>query len=272
MASATFGYQAVYDADFVDAVQYAATNRFDCVSFDLSVPRFYIDRMERDELQRIRCAAERAGVGLAFHLPGDNVSLFADYPAIRKGILEHFSAILSTAEQLGARHVVVHPGICPSFKQANKKEDDFTREYHDYFSTVLCENLLHLASQTRNVLLCVENVRFTALTRGVVERLLADTDKLFLTWDIAKTYDADLQLDAAVEEFMWQHAARIREVHAHDITPGFKSHQVIGDGGIDFRKYAALFRRADVAVTMEVRPREAATVSRDRLAAMVEKG
>jgi sugar phosphate isomerase/epimerase len=266
-----FGYQAVYDRDFLDAIEYAAANRFDYVSFDLNVPRFYIDRMDRAERQRIRRAAEHAGVGLAFHAPGDNVSLFSDYPSIRKGILEHFSAIIAAAEQLGACHVVVHPGICPSFKQANKKEDDFSREYHDYFGTILYENVLHLANQTRKVLLCVENHQFTPLTRGVVERLLADSDRVFLTWDIAKTYDNELRLDPAVEEFMWRHAARIREVHAHDITKGFKSHQVIGDGGIDFARYAALFQRADVAVTMEVRPREAATVSRDRLATMIRK-
>ena len=55
-------------------------------------------------------------------------------------------------------------------------------------------------------------------------------------------------------------------------SKGFKSHQVIGDGGIDFTKYAALFQRADVAVTIEVRPREAATMARDRLASMMRKG
>lgn len=67
-------------------------------------------------------------------------------------------------------------------------------------------------------------------------------------------------------------AGWIREVRAHDITPGLRSHQVVGDGEIDFAKCAALFHRANVAVTIEVRPGEAATVSRDRLAAMMEKG
>jgi len=46
---------------------------------------------------------------------------------------------------------------------------------------------------------------------------------------------------------------------------------VIGDGGIDFTRYAALFQRADVAVTIEVRPREAATMARDRLIDMLNK-
>ncbi len=263
-----FGYQAVYDRDFFDAIGYAAANRFDYVSFDLNVPRFYVDRMADSDLDRLRRATERAGVGLAFHAPGDNVSLFSDYPAIREGIVKHFGRIIAAAEQLGARHVVVHPGIYPSFKQANKKEDDFSREYHDYFSTVLHENLLHLAGLTKNVLLCVENFRFTSLTRSAVERAMADSERVFLTWDIAKTYDNEIRLDAAGEEFMWRHAARVREVHAHDITKGFKSHQVVGDGGIDFSRYTALFQRKDVAVTIEVRPREAAKVSRDRLVGM----
>lgn len=94
-----FGYQAVYDRDFFDAIGYAAANRFDYVSFDLNVPRFYVDRMADSDLDRLRRATERAGVGLAFHAPGDNVSLFSDYPAIREGIVKHFGRIIAAAEQ-----------------------------------------------------------------------------------------------------------------------------------------------------------------------------
>ena len=57
LAGMTFGYQAVYDHDFLDAIDYAAANRFDYVSFDLNVPRFYIDRLDRAERERIRCAS-----------------------------------------------------------------------------------------------------------------------------------------------------------------------------------------------------------------------
>ena len=264
-----FGYQAVYDSSWFDAIEYAAQNRFDYVSFDLNVPRFYIDSLSQSELERIRKYAEDMGVGLAFHTPGDNISLFSDYPAIRKGILEHFSAIIDAAEYLNARHVTIHPGAYPSLKQVNKTEDDFIAQYQDYFSDVLYENLLHLANRTRNVFLCIENFHFTALTRNTVDRVLSESDRLFLTWDIAKTYDKKGEIDEAVEDYMQKHIDRLREIHAHDIIKGFRSHQIIGDGSIDFQKHLEVMKHPNVAVTIEVRPREAATISRDRLVSLL---
>lgn len=263
------GYQAVYDNDFFAALDYARAHHFAYVSFDLNVPRFYIDRLTPDELAQIRQYAEEVGVGLAFHLPGDNVSLYADYPAIRQGILAHFTTVLHAAEQLHARHVTLHTGCCPSFKKSGMHEDAFSEEYREYFSAVLYENLAQLAGETSQVMLCVENYQFTSPTMQTVARLLADTDRLFLTWDIAKTYTQPLQLNKPVAEFMWQHRDRVCEVHAHDIN-GFRSHQTIGEGAIDFSQYAMLLLRPDVAVTIEVRPREAATISRDKLVAMLE--
>ena len=70
------GYQAVFDRDFFDAISYAAENRFDYVQFYLNVPRYYLDELGPRELDRIRLAASDKAVGLGFHAPGDNVSLF----------------------------------------------------------------------------------------------------------------------------------------------------------------------------------------------------
>lgn len=266
-----FGYQAVYDRDMFDAIDYAAENSFDYVSFDLNVPRFYIDQTPAAELDRVRGYAETKGVGIAFHAPGDNISLYADYPAIRRGHLEHFGAIIAAAERLGARHVVVHTGAPPSLKQVGAAGDVFLEEHAEYFRSVLAENILHLADQTKSVSLCIENYQFSAMTMAVVEKVLAKSDRVSLTWDIAKTYNGQLELNKAVEDFMWKHAARVGEIHAHDIIKGYRSHQIVGDGGIDFTKYASLLRRADMAVTIEVRPREAAAISRDRLRAMLER-
>jgi len=265
-----FGYQSIYDTNFFEAIAYARKHRFAYVSFDLNVPRFYIERLSTAELQAIRRYAAEMGVGLAFHLPGDNVSLYADYPAIRRGILEHFTAILHAAEALGARHVTVHTGNCPSFKQANAQEDAFIVEYGKYFSAVLDENLRHLAAQTSGVMLCVENYLFTPITMATIAKLLADGTRLYLTWDLAKTYTGDpLQRNAEIAAFMWQHQHYIREIHAHDLNTRLRSHQIIGEGIIDFSEYIPLFRRDYIATTLEVRPRKAATISRDRLLSLI---
>lgn len=264
-----FGYQAVYDEDFFDALDYASRNGFDFVSFDLNVPQFYIDALPDALLDDIREYAQSKNVKPAFHAPGDNVSLYTDYPAIRAGILEHFSSIIASAQHLQARHITIHPGAYPSLKKANAKTDDFIAAHHDYFGHVLYENIMHLADQAKDVLLCLENFNFTDITMETVDKLLANTDRLFLTWDIAKTYDRSLQKEKLVESFMLKHCDRIREVHIHDIIKDFRSHQIVGEGGIDFSLYADLLRRLDIAVTLEVRPREAAKASRDSIISML---
>jgi len=263
------GYQAVYDADFSNALSFAAANRFDYVSFDLNVPRFYLESLEPAQVRSLRESAETTCVGLAFHAPGDNLSLFTDYPAARRGILEHFSTVLRVAGELGARHVTLHPGIHPVFRKARTGEDDFSLVYHSYFFSVLRENLLTLLhAAPPDLLVCLENFAFSPLVQEVLLGLWEEGAPLHLTWDIAKGYDRMLNPLPGVEDFMRRHMDRVREVHVHDLVRGGRSHEVVGEGEIDFTPYLAAMKRRDVAVTIEVRPREAALISRDSLLAM----
>jgi sugar phosphate isomerase/epimerase len=264
------GYQAVFDENYFDALNYAAQYGFQYVQFDLNVPRFYLDQLDEGALRNIRKAAEKNGVGISFHAPGDNVSLFSDYPLIRQGIMNHFSIILEKAGLLGARHVTVHPGNFPSFKKSGINEDDFMKQYRDYFSEILYQNLRRLADTSDDTLLCVENFKFTDLTMDVLEKPFAEGSPIFLTWDLAKTYDADLNRNEKVENFMRKHENRIREVHVHDVKKRFRSHQTIGTGDLDFKQYHDILMRGDIAVTIEVRPREEACISRKILNELID--
>jgi len=266
------GYQAVYDASFTDALRFAAKHRFDYVSFDLNVPRFYLDGLNPAQVAAIRGSAESFSVGLAFHAPGDNISLFTDYPAARRGVLEHFSTVLRVAGELGARHVTLHPGIHPAFRRARTGEDDFSLIYRDHFFSILRENLLTLLQAAPpGLLVCLENFAFTPLVQEVLVDLWEEGAPLHLTWDIAKGYDRMLNPLPGMEDFMRRHMDRVREVHVHDLVRGGRSHQVIGEGDIDFIPYLPVISREDVAVTIEVRPREAALVARHNLVAIYER-
>ncbi len=265
------GYQAVYDTGYLDAIDFAHANGFDFVSFDLNVPRFYLEQFSEQELSRIRSHAEAGQIGLAFHAPGDNVSLFADYPAVRRGILEHFTGIIERARLLNARHVTIHAGAHPSFKKSGAATDDFGAEHEDYYSNVLHENLATLCGHCRTVRLCVENYEFDALTMRTVEQVLDDLP-LYLAWDIPKTYDRELRCDADVQRFMLDHLDRLIEVHLHDLKRGLGQHQTVGQGDIDFRKYESVLLRPDIAVTIEVRPREEALISRQSILRLLGLG
>lgn len=264
------GYQAIFDENYFDALTFAAEHNFQYVQFDLNVPRFYLDQFDGGTIQNIRQVAEKKGVGISFHAPGDNVSLFSDYPLIRKGIIKHFSNIFGKAGLIGARHVTVHPGNFPSFKQSGASEDDFMKEYRDYFYEVFYQNLRQLSDVSGDTMLCVENFKFTDLTMDVLEKLFAEGSPIYLTWDLAKTYDVDLNRNQKVEAFMQKYQDRIREVHIHDVIKGFRSHQTVGTGDLDFKQYHDILMRADIAVTIEVRPREEACISRKVLNELID--
>lgn len=264
------GYQAVYDLDFFDAIDYASDNGFDFISFDLNVPKFYIDNLTKEELLKIKVFAERKRVGLAFHAPGDNISLFSDYPCIRDGILKHFTKIIKAAELLNASHVTVHPGSYPALRKARAKEDDFSKEYSDYFSKVLYKNLLYLSKVSQSVKVCVENFNFATITMNVLEELFKE-NTIFLTWDIAKTYDRYVNCNEVVEGFMFKHRDKIKEIHVHDMIKDKKSHETVGSGDLDFSRYVEVFKGENKYVTIEVRPREEAKISRDRLIEILKR-
>ncbi|HPF56239.1 MAG TPA: TIM barrel protein, partial [Clostridiales bacterium] len=148
------GYHAVYAKDYIDGIDAAKANGFDFVQFDLGVPEFFLDRLTPDDLTRIREHAEEKEIDITFHSPGDNVSLFCDYPLIRQGILDQFKRLLEKADMLNARHMTFHTGDYPRFRKAGERSDE---SHTVYYEAVLYENLKMLIEAAGDVLVCVEN-------------------------------------------------------------------------------------------------------------------
>ena len=261
---ATFGYHAVYDESYDDALGYAAEVGFDYVQFDLNVPRFFLNDLSPSEIRRIRSLASKLGLGVSFHAPGDNISLFTDYHRIRDAIISHLTDILAVAGGIGARHLTVHPGAYPSFRISGEDGNRYESTYGDYYRGILRENLALLARKSPPVLLCVENVGMGEITRAALENLFEAGLPTYLTWDWAKSWGSP-----AVEAFFRRHVDRIREVHIHDAIPGTQSHLPIGEGGLDFAGILDIIELPAVATTIEVRPREEATRSREYLLQML---
>jgi sugar phosphate isomerase/epimerase len=266
-----YGYHAVYDANYFNAIDYAARVGFDFVQFDLGVPTFFLDKLSDSTLQMIREHATAKGVEITFHAPGDNVSLFADYPLIRKGILDQFELILRKANVLRARHVTMHLGDYPQFKEVRTQPRDAKGQFSHHYETVLYENLTALLAVRGEVLLCVENYNLDALKLRVLAKLLQHDSGLSLALDIPKLYNRKLEQDEKVTAFMRAYANSIKEIHVHDLHRELGSHQVVGEGELDFRQYRELLAKEDQYITFEVRPRDKALVAKERLIAKLEE-
>jgi len=252
------GCHVVYARDYFQGIDDARKYGFDFAQFELGVPAYYLDGLSSAQLKTILDYAEDKSVELTFHAPGDNVSLFADYPCVRKGNLEQFKRILEQANALKARHMTVHAGDTSAFKKSGQRSgDDFLRAHAKYYEDVLCENLSEVIANAGDVRICLENYRFNEIIMRAAQRLIGEGRGLCLTLDIAKPYDL---------EFYLKNKNAIREMHIHDINE-YGSHQTVGTGSINFAFFKQ-FYGPEVYLNFEVRPVEEAAKSKLALEAI----
>lgn len=255
------GYHAVFAKTYFSGIDDAKKYGFDFAQFDLGVPNYFLNGLSSDKLSDIRKYAQESGVEITFHSPGDNVSLFCDYPVIRQGILDEFKLMLENANFLGARHMTFHTGIYPMFKKSRERADDSKA---DYYENVLYDNLKTLIDNSGDVLICVENSGLNHTARKAVQRLINDTEKLYLTLDTAKMYVSNNKLNEDDFGFFEKNKEYIREIHIHDKSDQLGSHQIVGDGYVDFSIFKS-FLNQDTYLNFEVRPVEAAKAAKDNL-------
>lgn len=262
------GYHAIYEENYYVAIDNAHKNGFEFVQVDLGVPEFYLDELSDKELTDIKRYSHSKDVEITFHAPGDNVSLFCDYPSIRNGILQQFRMILYKANIIGARHMTFHAGHYPEYKKNESLKDDFSDSHSDYYNDVLYYNLKKIIDSCGNVLVCLENCGLNTLKIEVIKRLIRNNCSLFLTIDTAKSYQGDFNIHQEVYDFIAEYKDYVREIHIHDINKTFGKHQIVGNGVVDFSLFKEFLFKDRVYMNFETRPIEAAIISKKKLISM----
>jgi sugar phosphate isomerase/epimerase len=257
------GYHAVYENNYFEGIDNASTYGFEFVQFDLGIPKFFLDDLSVKDLTKISDYAREKNVIITFHAPGDNVSLFCDYPLIRDGIIKQFKMIIEKANILKARHITIHTGAYPMFKKSGIKSDDYTSEYKDYYENILYENLMELIINKANTLICLENYYFNTLTINVAKKIINNGYSLDLTLDIAKIYTKNFQINKEVFDFYTKYKGYVRELHIHDMNEQFGSHQILGTGIVDLAMFKEFIQNDNTFINFEIRPIEAAIISKE---------
>jgi len=264
-----FGYHVVYDVDMYDAISFAGRNGFGYVVPDLMIPRFFPERFSQLDRRRIREAAQSENVSISFHAPSDYLNIGTLYPEVRQAIIKRMKRCMDFAGDVGAQRFTIHVDPPYDFVFAGR-EGAFLKEHWMTYKNAIKEGMLQLlANATKDLLICVENDR---LNVGIVMEALEEflpTAKLFLTWDIPKGYTSNGKPIREVENFFTRHIDRIRECHVHDQRIGKYSHDTVGAGNINFRRYLRILLPRDVHFTIEVRPREDALKSLKTLENMI---
>jgi len=246
------GYHAVYAGDYFQGIYDAKKYGFDFAQFELGVPAYYLDGLSNIQLREIRGYADANGVELTFHAPGDNVSLFADYPCVRRGNLEQYKYMLEKANVLRARHMTVHAGDFSAYRKTGSDTNAFAEQHARYFEDVLYENMKDVLSNAGDVLICLENYHLNGIIMRAAQRLIDEGRGLCLTLDTAKLWASRKVAKPYEHEFYFKNISAIREMHIHDIN-AYGSHQTVGTGTVDFAPFKQ-FCGPEVYLNFEVRP------------------
>ena len=255
-------YHVIYDDSLTDALTYASHNNWNGIVPDIGVPTFSPEKISTEERSQLRDMSRNLSIEWGFHAPGDDVSLMLPYPPVRAGILAYFKQAINLAREIstGPTNVVIHAGSPPSYRMAgNQPSDSFSEKHREAYTTTLRENLSELLEHARpHVRLVIENVNWTSYVREVIEHLIPQGLKLCL--DIPKLYGPDLKIRTEDWNLFQRFQSSIEVVHIHDVIPQIGSHQVIGNGLIDFEPTLKFLSQLATKpqYVFEVRPREEA--------------
>jgi sugar phosphate isomerase/epimerase len=265
-----FGYHVVYDADICDAISFASRNGFGYIVPDLMIPRFFPERFSQPDRRRIREAAQSNDVSVSFHAPSDYLNIGTLYPEVKRAVASRMKLCMDFADDVRARRFTVHVEPPYDFVLAGR-EGTFLKDHWNTYKNSIKEGILELLDNApKNLQVCVENDRLSKIVIEALEETLPSR-KLFLTWDIPKSFTTNGRRKKEVQDFFKRHLDRITECHIHDQKPGKPSHDAVGAGGINFQPYLRILVPMKVFFTIEVRPREAALKSLQRLQRILHK-
>ena len=260
-ASSHVGFHSVYEKNIKEAINLACEHGFSAVQIDATVPQFFPEKYGPRDRQAVRRYAEEKGVAIKVHAPTENFSLQTLHAGVQKAIISRFKEVIDFGCDLGAKIVTIHTGAVPVFTIPGKGHVPIDVSFPELHVKVLRTALEELSDYAGDrTFLCIENSPFTDVVMQVVSAMLQDDCKLFLTWDLAKMYRNDGTVNSDVESFFENHIDKVRECHLHDRTAEH-SHQIIGQGFVDFRHYIGLLSEYPVEYTIEVRPIENAVNS-----------
>lgn len=243
-----------------DTLKYTKEHGFDCVELNINMPIFFPENFTKEDREKIKRYKDENHIEITLHAPED-ITLLQLQKNIRKATIDRLKEVIDFGYDIGASRMTMHIGSAVCFTLTDRKAylDEF---YLEEYKQVLKESLIELVDYAKDkIMICIENSgRFPqSMVQETLEELLKK-DGLYLTWDIGHSYTNQYNEVA----FFLKHIDKIRTCHLHDHN-GKSDHQIIGSGNVDFKWHMDKMKNMDVSYIIEVRPRENAVVSLEKL-------
>lgn len=255
-------FHAVYESSILEALKNAVKFGFNGIQVAVDSPHFDLFNLSNPEINEIIKICRKNQLYIVLHGPDEITSLFTSNHFLQNGIFNYFSNLFDFAEKIQCKMVTIHLGRMTTFPTSDKSNRKFPEEDLSIYKDTLKNNLERLTSMVNGrFFLCVENYGLEEEIFEVIHEFLKE-NKLWLCWDLPKTYSRIGNLNEKLFKFYSEHINSVKQLHIHDMDSKGHGHQVLGSGILDFTPLYNCLNEAELEdVCFEVRPAEKALES-----------
>lgn len=258
-------FHAVYCESILAALEFATENNFSGIQIAVELPHLSFEMLTDSEVDHIQSFCKKYNKYITLHAPDDVTSLYSTNSSIQESIFQYYSNLFDFAERIRSPLVTIHLGSMTTFPTVEIPEKLYPEQSKQLYLNALKNNLEGIISLVKNrFFLCVENYKLNPEVLSVLE-LYLDKKRLYLCWDLAKSYLGSGEKDLNLINFFLSHNQSIKQLHLHDIKNG-RQHREIGSGVMDYRYFLSQLELNEIIdLCIEVRPEKYALSSKEKL-------
>ena len=242
-----FGMPSMIELDTVEAsVELCGQLGLDFVELNTNFPKHQPHLLDADVLKRL---TKENGIFYTIHL-NDELNVAEFNPHVAKGYRDSVLETIDFAKSISAPVLNMHLSNGAYYTMPDRRihfYEAYREEYLEGMRTFrdACEQ----AIGDSRIRICVENTAGYQPFHLAALELLLESPVFGLTLDIGHNCCAGF----VDEQWIVDHADRLRHMHMHDVRNGKKDHLALGDGELDLEKYHAMATEHNCTVVVEVK-------------------
>ncbi len=244
------GMRAVHQKNIKTAIVEAKKNGFYMVEIHLTSPQFLPQNYTALQLSEIKSLAQKSGIALSTHSEIGQSLILADN-ILREATKKQLKKMVEFSRAIGAINLTLHPGKAPSYYSGPGKSMTNDNVYIKHYNSLFEDSIKHLVSiAPKDLCICIENTdNFRADYQKILSTYLK-TGKLFLTWDIMKSFSS-FQTEKKLYEdrmlFLKKNIRYVRNLHisgpSHAGLAGHEEH---------FVSFFEMFKNKNIPMIIEI--------------------
>jgi sugar phosphate isomerase/epimerase len=244
------GMRAVHQKNLKTAILEAKKNGFEFLEIHFSSPQFLPQNYTGEQAREIKLFAEKQGIVLSTHSEiGQSLILTDSFS--REAEKKKLKRMVDFSRKIGAVNLTLHPGKASAYYSGPGKSTSNEELYTKYYMEIFEDSIKHLVSiASKDLCICIENTDNFSLGYQKILSKYLKTGKLFLTWDIMKSFSShkpEMKLYEDRVSFLKRNIKYVKNLHISGPSHGgLHSHEK------DFTVFFDLFKNKNIPMIIEI--------------------